>query len=739
MEHKFVGASVISCGILLKVHETALLHDALIKEIKTAATSSGLTGTDLSTLDLWGIIEKASIGFISFGVAVCLIAVFGVHGIKSKNETLLIAYASVLGILVVTEMVFLIVVFKLRSKVDESLKTPLRDLINKQYAGFNGSDVVSVTFNYIMIQLSCCGVDGFGDFYRARKWSKSIRIDENTSIPLFTPVACCKAEERKSNNYACASNPTNRNSNYRQGCYDSFWEEVYKHNPLIVSCATGVVIFELLLIFFACWVAHKIIVIRKKKLSRQLQYSADITEDFPGDSNRGSSVSLVSSGRTSTTGTGISIRRESDGSLHIIPDATKRSSDNITSSIDPPPYTSTHTHPQLTPACIGYPILQPFLAASAITPYNTFGTFGVQNNGFNRCASCMSFGHPYCICQRRRSGSCCNPEQNGLSHMGDPRRHSCGCASEHNISIGHEQSGIPEKFSSDHLPPPYTSSHSVTSVESNPDPTLYTRSQSITSVVSNLEPTPYTRNHSVTSVASNPEPTPYTRNHSVTSVTSNPEPTPYTRNHSVTSVTSNPEPTPYTRNHSVTSVTSNPEPTPYTRNHSVTSVTSNPEPTPYTRSHSITSVTSKVDPSSIVKTDAVTTRNQFRSKSCIVRRNSSDLQTQVNALPEYSNGCRRNSADINETPAIEQSKKTNQKLPTDRTGDHDKSTEALPSPQTCASEREEDELTSLPSGMQRKRSLFNRRSISGPCTRIKDVQPKRVFMRNQSFEEEYYS
>ncbi|XP_033758210.1 uncharacterized protein LOC117340561 [Pecten maximus] len=612
-----VGVFVTTSGILLKTHETALLHDALLKEVKAAATSSGLTGTDLSTFDMGGIIDSAAIGCISIGVAVCVIAMFGVHGIKSKNETILIAYASVIGILVVTEMVFLIVVYKLRMKVDESLKTPLRDLIHKKYAGFNGSDVVSVTYNYIMIKLSCCGVDGFSDFTRAKKWPKAIRLDGNISIPLLTPVACCKSEVMKRNNYACAANPTNLNSNYRQGCYNSFWEEVYKHNPLIISCATGVVLFELLLIFFACWVAHKTIIIRKKKLRRQIQNPEDVIDDvnIAGEEVRDRSVSVISTSRASITGSNLSVRRDSDGSVHVFPEAVNRISDSIHSLIEPPPYTSTSRLPHLAPTCMNFPMMQPVIA-----PYTSFpfGTCGVQSQGHNRC-SCMFQGHLECICQRRRSSGCCNHDQIRFAccHHNDQRHNSSACPCEHNELSCLEQRQTHEKSlcSNDNLLPPYIGNYNVVCSSYNPGSSSGSGSDSIT--------------------------------------------------------------------------------------------------------------------------DKAKTGNE----PCVSSRtDSNDLQK---LPPELANDYRNNGVASNATSGEEQPTRTNQSTATDtkstRTEDNSSHQEALISSQTCGVDNDGDAVTCLPRGMQRKRSLFNRRSLSGPCTKLKEDTPRSLFMRTQSFEEEYYS
>ena len=50
-------------------------------------------------------------------------------------------------------------------------------------------------------QFECCGVDGYKDFKKAKKW-KNERVfwsDNTTVVEMIWPIACCKVTETEEN------------------------------------------------------------------------------------------------------------------------------------------------------------------------------------------------------------------------------------------------------------------------------------------------------------------------------------------------------------------------------------------------------------------------------------------------------------------------------------------------------------------------------------------------------------
>ncbi|XP_062577590.1 uncharacterized protein LOC134239423 [Saccostrea cucullata] len=74
-----------------------------------------------------------------------------------------------------------------------------------------------------------------------------------------TPIMCCtNAERSKSTNnwWRCAMQPLTRlKSNFEKGCYDEVWRYLEKYVNIVVGCVGGLIGLELVLAFFAIYIA----------------------------------------------------------------------------------------------------------------------------------------------------------------------------------------------------------------------------------------------------------------------------------------------------------------------------------------------------------------------------------------------------------------------------------------------------------------------------------------------------
>uniref|UniRef100_K1Q8H2 Uncharacterized protein n=1 Tax=Magallana gigas TaxID=29159 RepID=K1Q8H2_MAGGI len=73
------------------------------------------------------------------------------------------------------------------------MKSPLKASIKNDYMGFNGTNIVSLGWNFAHRQVkikrglmfSCCGVDSYNDFTGGVKWNT------NYGGGLKAPITCC--------------------------------------------------------------------------------------------------------------------------------------------------------------------------------------------------------------------------------------------------------------------------------------------------------------------------------------------------------------------------------------------------------------------------------------------------------------------------------------------------------------------------------------------------------------------
>lgn len=137
-------------------------------------------------------------------------------------------------------------------------------------------------------------------------------------------------------------------------------------------------------------------------------------------------LSVLSSNRASSGGSDISIRRDSNGSIHIIPDPLKRLSNTLSSLVEPPPYSPSPHLWSCTPRPAG---------SSFVCP---------RTPCFSGCSPKMFHSRSECLCQNPQSFySSLSDMNNQISCChGDTQRRSGVCVCQSNMSDVSNQSAI---------------------------------------------------------------------------------------------------------------------------------------------------------------------------------------------------------------------------------------------------------------------------------------------------------
>lgn len=124
----------------------------------------------------------------------------------------------------------------------------LKSSLTKYYAPPEKEDAVTLVWNHIMAQMSCCGVNNYKDFDESPKWLD--RLNRTT-----VPIACCKLKGDGSlfipDDPHCPNSPTDYNSYYNKGCYQAIIEWIMSHTDIVIGVAIGVGLIQLLGIFLA--------------------------------------------------------------------------------------------------------------------------------------------------------------------------------------------------------------------------------------------------------------------------------------------------------------------------------------------------------------------------------------------------------------------------------------------------------------------------------------------------------
>ncbi|KAH3700086.1 tetraspanin-9-like [Dreissena polymorpha] len=190
----------------------------------------------IDELDLGALIGDAAIAFIVIGAFFFLLGIFGCIGAICKVKCLLVVYMSILLTIFAAELVFVIMLFAAKDKIDGWLKTPLKDQLTDKYTGTNGTDAFTLTINFVMREFECCGIDKPDDFNDTKKWNRPIK-------DMVVPYICCHLP----NDTECVTHPTLNNS-YTEGCYGAINNWLTDKSHILIGVGSGVAAVQLILI-----------------------------------------------------------------------------------------------------------------------------------------------------------------------------------------------------------------------------------------------------------------------------------------------------------------------------------------------------------------------------------------------------------------------------------------------------------------------------------------------------------
>lgn len=191
------------------------------------------------------VIEEVSYILITAGACVFFVSFLGYCGALRESQCLLTAYGVLLVVILILEIVAGGLAAHFRGKAQEETRTFLKSTISKYYSA-EKTDAVTLMWNHMMAQMSCCGVDSYKDFPESPKW-----ITGNKTIP----DACCVLDGEvslfKVKDPQCPYNPTDDNSYYKKGCYEALLNWIMSHMDIVIGVGIGLGLIQLLGIFLA--------------------------------------------------------------------------------------------------------------------------------------------------------------------------------------------------------------------------------------------------------------------------------------------------------------------------------------------------------------------------------------------------------------------------------------------------------------------------------------------------------
>ncbi|KAK6166569.1 hypothetical protein SNE40_023226 [Patella caerulea] len=250
-----IGFILLVFGILAAAYIPAI--NFLLESSSGQYAALTLTeGTGFPVENLADLIKAAAYALIIFGVFFFVIGLLGLIGGCCKVNCALIPYVVLMILLILAQIAFLIIVFSQRDVLDGSVKQPLLDMTMK-YKQYDAKDSDTVTMNFLMVSLKCCGVNDYTDFKKIKdggSWNNNA-----TGVPLETPLFCCVVipTTPKPSETTCATTAEFKDkdkNNSNRGCYDALWSSVDEEQPLVIGICSAIIILQVILVVFAIYI-----------------------------------------------------------------------------------------------------------------------------------------------------------------------------------------------------------------------------------------------------------------------------------------------------------------------------------------------------------------------------------------------------------------------------------------------------------------------------------------------------
>lgn len=242
------GLAIAVVGFILRygrvIYEPFLEYG--MTKLKDLLKNTGFEVFNVKDINLGEVMTGIAIGLIIGGLALACFAFIGCCGACCKVAFMLWLYVIVLVVILVAEIVAIGVLYGKPELIKDQLKGSLKD-----YKGIASPEAYTLSWNIVMIQFQCCGVDSYQDFDVATNWNRTVQ-----NVRLETPTACCKILPTSASDFKCATTYDPALSNGRIGCFDILWHGSLANTTLVVPILVCCFIIQLAFIAFSITAAR---------------------------------------------------------------------------------------------------------------------------------------------------------------------------------------------------------------------------------------------------------------------------------------------------------------------------------------------------------------------------------------------------------------------------------------------------------------------------------------------------
>uniref|UniRef100_A0A183CBB0 Tetraspanin n=1 Tax=Globodera pallida TaxID=36090 RepID=A0A183CBB0_GLOPA len=179
---------------------------------------------------------------VAIGAMILIISFIGCVSVWLKSKSLMISFFCFVSLLFLIQCMTGVMGFMYEGVVKERAKITLLHTINDTYYGDNPkATLLWNTWNQMQIELKCCGVDNFTDWFFYPRW-KGRR---------FVPDSCCELSKFKvlaNSSLNCGKSTESYPFLYLRGCAEPFTDWLLQHLRIVGMMALLFGIVELVVL-----------------------------------------------------------------------------------------------------------------------------------------------------------------------------------------------------------------------------------------------------------------------------------------------------------------------------------------------------------------------------------------------------------------------------------------------------------------------------------------------------------
>ncbi|TRY71756.1 hypothetical protein TCAL_09985 [Tigriopus californicus] len=248
------GTAILGVGTWLAVDKRSFIHltrfSTLKADVELAAEVKGI----VRELTEPTVIEQGAYILIAAGAFIFIISFLGYCGAIKESRVLLTAYGLFIVIIALLQIAMIVMAAIYKHEAETHTKDFFQHTIRKYYTTRDRKDAVTLSWDFMMAELHCCGVKGSDDFKMATEF---IKYTNQQGEGQVVPEACCKLDSKfdmavfKPLDDNCVYAPTISNSYMNRGCYQTVYDFIISHLNVVIIVAVCVIAIQILGIIFA--------------------------------------------------------------------------------------------------------------------------------------------------------------------------------------------------------------------------------------------------------------------------------------------------------------------------------------------------------------------------------------------------------------------------------------------------------------------------------------------------------